>query len=197
MRRAGHSRSSSYPAISTKKNSSPIRWQKNSATVPKAASTATTQRMALAPARSSRRRATARCRWRRRNSRSRAAAWRCRRPGRRPAATACMLPNSGTAVGDGADHRQQDGDPDDDATGQMDRQHCSSGGRTRSVPRLGMIVQCVAYMRDRTGSDVPERQHHRARQMVGIVEQRRHIDQRQRCQQDQAQQGQCPFHAGT
>ena len=65
---------------------------------------------------------------------------------------------------------------------------CSSGGSTRSVPRLGMIAQCAAYMRDSTGSRRAGSQHHGARQMVGIVEQRRHIDQRQRRQQEHAQQ---------
>ena len=52
-----------------------------------------------------------------------------------------------------------------------------------------MIAQCGMYMRrqDRVGPG--RRQHDRSRQMVGIVEQRRHIDQSERRQKDQAQQG--------
>ena len=47
------------------------------------------------------------------------------------------------------------------------------------------------------GIGAPKRQHYGTREMVGIVEQWRHIDQRQGREQSQEEQKERLFHAGT
>ena len=96
-------------------------------------------------------------------------------------------PERRAAVGDGAKHRHQQHDPQHDASRDMHGQEPHQRGPDDVNREVGNDAPIQPVKPCQNGVGPMIRQHHQAREMVGVIQHRRHIRQQQREQKHRAQ----------